>query len=93
MPREKIIENHDTQESTPADPSNASSPKTADQQATSADPVTSENPAESTAGSNRDEDRSLRPKIMQEMVGQSDVKEQLRIVVDAARRRDEALRL
>ena len=91
MPREKIIENHETQESPPADPSNASSPKTADQQATSADPVTSENPAESTAGGNRDEDRSLRPKIMQEMVGQSDVKEQLRIVVDAARRRDEAL--
>lgn len=38
-----------------------------------------------------DDDKSLRPKIMDEMVGQADVKEQLRIVVDAARRRDEAL--
>lgn len=38
-----------------------------------------------------DEDRSLRPKVMDEMVGQTDIKEQLRIVVDAARRRGEAL--
>lgn len=38
-----------------------------------------------------DEDRNLRPKMMDEMVGQADIKEQLRIVVDAARRRGEAL--
>ena len=39
----------------------------------------------------KSEDRNLRPRLMDEMVGQADIKEQLRIVVDAAKRRNEAL--
>ncbi len=38
-----------------------------------------------------DEDRDLRPQRMSEMVGQRDVYERLQIVVDASRKRDEAL--
>jgi Holliday junction DNA helicase RuvB len=38
-----------------------------------------------------EEDRDLRPQRMSEMVGQRDVQERLQIVVDAARKRDEAL--
>jgi len=38
-----------------------------------------------------DEDRDLRPQRMSEMVGQRDVYERLQIVVEAARKRDEAL--
>jgi Holliday junction DNA helicase RuvB len=38
-----------------------------------------------------DEDRDLRPTRMSEMVGQRDVQERLQIVVDASRKRDEAL--
>lgn len=38
-----------------------------------------------------DEDRDLRPQRMDEMVGQRDVAERLRIALDAARKRNEAL--
>lgn len=38
-----------------------------------------------------DEDRDLRPQRMADMVGQREVYERLKIVVDAARKRDEAL--
>ena len=39
----------------------------------------------------KEEDRALRPQRMSEMVGQREVYERLLIVVDAARKRDEAL--
>ncbi len=39
----------------------------------------------------RDEDRDLRPQRMSDMVGQREVYERLKIVVDAARKRDEPL--
>lgn len=38
-----------------------------------------------------EEDRSLRPQSISEMVGQLEVRERLKVVVDAARKRDEAL--
>lgn len=77
MAREKIIDSQ-TEETSP----NADTTET---------PGSLADTNKSAAVKKMDEDRNLRPKIMDEMVGQADVKEQLRIVVDAAKRRDEAL--
>jgi Holliday junction DNA helicase RuvB len=44
-----------------------------------------------SGGSGDDEDRDLRPQRMSEMVGQREVYERLKIVVDAARKRNEPL--
>ena len=80
MPRQKIIGSSiasEEEQSSGSDESSVSPKK----------PLTNKAATETPS----EEDRNLRPKIMDEMVGQDDVKEQLRIVVDAARRRGEAL--
>lgn len=91
MPREKIIDpsrdavESDVTENAPA--GDSANPGATDSSQTS----TKTNSSENSGQNPMDEDRSLRPKLMDEMVGQKDVKEQLRIVVDAAQRRGEAL--
>ncbi|MDG2468717.1 MAG: Holliday junction branch migration DNA helicase RuvB [Pirellulaceae bacterium] len=67
---------------------NNSSQSSGDSNAT---PLQKSSPKKATSEPQMDEDRSLRPKLMDEMVGQADIKAQLQIVVDAAKRRGEAL--
>lgn len=80
MPRQKIIGSSAANEENP-------SPELESESLDAEDKTLAKKAAMETP----EEDRNLRPKIMDEMVGQEDIKEQLRIVVDAAKRRGEAL--
>ncbi|MEC9091276.1 MAG: Holliday junction branch migration DNA helicase RuvB [Planctomycetota bacterium] len=88
MPREKIIANNEAGREPAEDGPMGSTEKNSVVSDTN---QSADQSNRKSAGKLMEEDRNLRPTIMDEMVGQVDVKEQLRIVVNAARGRGEAL--